>query len=156
MSIPIGTLGNIDVLQIGSSDYGYQTFVDMDNLITIGAGMGGNGFSTLRLPNGTAGYPVTTGKTLKLRAMSIREPNASNKIVQIGYGNTDVGFNSVSAPTTPVYCFGDSYASGGVSQLVVTTANIKSAPIRFDVLATKYPFAESTGGCAVSAYGYEV
>lgn len=148
---PIGTLGNVPTMKVGSQTRGWYTFVDIASLIVIGISTGGNGFGTLRAPNGTSGYPVTTAKTLKIYAADASELVAVGKPVGIGYGDTDVGDNSLSAPTTPIYMYGISNTA-----LFILTANAeKAAPTRFDVPASKYVFINATS-VLFNAFGYEV
>ena len=150
-----GILGTIETLQIGSADYGFVTFVDLENLLTLGTGCGGNGFSTYRNHNASAGYTVTALKTLQLKALSVRELSNVNKAIQVGYGDTDVGLNSLTPPTNPVYCFGGSLTANNIALLFLGAATQRSAPIRFDVIAGKYPFNEGAGSSG-TIYGYEV
>ncbi len=150
-----GVLGTIETLQIGSQGYGFHHFVDVETLLVLGVGVGGNGFGTYRDHNGSAGYAVTALKTLQLKALSARELVNTSKAVQVGYGDTDVGLNSLSPPTNPVYTFGGSLTANNTALLFLLAATQNSVPIRFDVPAGKYPFQECANA-STTVYGYEV
>jgi hypothetical protein len=140
-----GVLGTIDLLQVG----GVQ-FVDLDNLLVFHGIFGGNGYSTYRLMNGTAGYQVTALKELHIRAARILVTTNNGLF---GYGDTDVGLNSLSAPTNPVYSGGSS--TGANFNGSDTNWNTSEFPVFFNVPASKYPFSYTTGGSNVFLFGYE-
>lgn len=114
--------------------------------------------STLRKANATSGYQVTSGKTLHIKAVKIMNVSTTALSVgHLGYGDTDVGFNSASPPTTPVWMAGESSVPmlGGTYAASDATANAHF--VSFDVPATKYAFIFLTGPSGNSAimYGYE-
>lgn len=159
MATPIGTLGTIPSLQIGG-----RVYTDLTSLIILGADATAGRWGTMRLCSGTAGYQVTTGKTLTISSVAANSPAGGGSSVYgtILYGNTDVGFQSASAPTSPVYMFGSStvfpilgaFAASGAS---VSNYKDTAININFAVPATKYPALENSGGAEIFmiAYGYE-
>lgn len=149
MANPISNLGTVPTLTVG----GY-VFVDLTTLIHLVMGVGGNPYSTFRLQNGTAGYPVAALKTLKTKAIKHVAISAATAI-QIGYGDTDVGFNAGSAPTTPVYRGGAALSTIAVTYAASVGVD-REAPLDFSVPAGKYLFSETIAGCIASVFGYEV
>lgn len=149
--IPSGRM----VFQVGG-----VTFVDLNNMITLGAFSSSSGnYATFRQPNGTAGYAVTSAKTLKLYAMRLQSAATASQQSQLAYGDNDVGFNTSTVPTNPVYWIG----SNSVDILETQTNSNQwsrdgELSIRFDIVATKYPFHKGNGThlqvCTV--FGYEV
>lgn len=156
MAKPIGTIGNVDSLTVGG-----VTFVDLTNLIVVGAAWQnstGTKSSTLRKPGGTAGYQVTSGKTLTLRAWHMAWHDvtaAANDSVIFLYSDNDIGFDSATAFTNPVYMFGTSSRSTANHAVV---ANTQDGPLFFPVAATKYaglsPNVTNVSG-SILAFGYE-
>lgn len=120
---------------------------------------GGTRYATARALGGTAGYQVPGGD--QFRIVAARITGDSNPDWGIGYGDTDVGFNSASAPTTPVYIFGTSDAvfysttAGGPSE--VAFAEPEDTTGGFIVPASKYPFIVENAGTAFAGFlfGYE-
>lgn len=142
---------------IPSLTVGGRVMTDLHRLIVL------NGYSynasanyvSLRLPNGTAGYAVTTGKTLRIVAAS-GHSNAASTLGSVCYGDNDVGGSGTSAPTNVVYMSG-SDLFGQIFNLPSTSDLDKSWSLNFTVPATKIPcikFPAGTGAY-VSLYGYE-
>lgn len=127
-------------------------FLDIPNLKCLIAVGNAAKYSTFRSANGTAGYQVTTGKTLKFRAARVVVVTAAaSGGVVLGYGDTDVNIAAGAAPTNPVYLGGSSF----VRLQNLSVEGQFSMPVRFDVPAGKYPFIFSDGLCAVFIFGYE-
>ncbi len=155
MAKPIGTLGTIETLTIG----GY-VFTNIAGLIVLASKGTTNGNCTLRKmnPPGSAGYAVTSGKTLTIYAISMLSNAAmTNSLL---YADNDVGLDTATSFTNPVY-FGSGSATA-VTMFVVPTSQtgingpMQFAPV-FSVPATKYPaIVTNTGNTnSVTAYGYE-
>lgn len=159
MATPIGTLGAVPTLTVGG-----RVFTDLPNLIILyGKVVTGGRFTTLRRGNDTAGYQVTAGKTFTIGAIwGTAEVASSQAAINLLYGNTDVGLDSASAPTTPIYLAGDAtnVIAAGVALLGAAgtpNASFSSFPgLDFRVPATKYPaFKGSAVGTNLVVYGYE-
>ncbi len=146
-------------LQIGT-----RVFTDLTNIIYL---MGGvttaSRWATLRTPNGTAGYQVTSGKTLYIRSiMMMLNAAGVTGLTQILYGDTDVGFDASAAPTNPIYMAAGStvvisaaMAAQGSGATSSFTHN--SPAINFSVPSQKYPCIKSnTAESSAHAYGYEI
>lgn len=158
MATPIGTLGTIPSLTVGG-----QVFTDLTTLIVLyGSVATTTRYTTLRKPGATSGYQVTTGKTMTIRAAKINyiTPTGSPTINFL-YGDTDVGINSASAPTNPVYLGGDSSSScgvlGGTSGASSGPATYGESSPFFPVVALKYSamFLNVTATVNILAYAYE-
>ncbi len=156
MAKPIGTLGTIETLTIG----GY-VFTDLSTLITLVAGGGGatNYVATMRVPNGVAGYAVTGGKTLTIKATLAYQAVVASTM-RLFYSDNDAGMGTNNALTNEVAM------GGGTGTVCYATAvnSVLGVPQtrnpNFQVLAGKYPGVASGGGGTDSfqafAYGYEV
>ena len=143
---------------------GGRVFGDLANLIQLQAyndSTGAQKFSTLRNGTASAGYQVTTGKTLKIGAVRfwILGGQAASRYIQMGYGDTDVGLSGAAAPTNATYL---SSGAGSSTQLPFNTAGNAQNPaievaVRIDVPATKYFFMSGTTGLEFVgvAFGYE-
>jgi len=128
-------------------------FNDPQNVLTLfGQCTTANYWATLRKDADGSGYQVPSGYKLRLRAARLNPNSVATSIsTQILYGDTDVGFNSAAAPTTPVYC--------GASGMPVLTG-IKSTPLvleealDFYVPSLKYPCAKLGDNTVVCFFGY--
>lgn len=146
-------------LQVGG-----RVFTDLTNLIVLGTRADGGQFGTFRDLNTNAGYQVTTGKTLTIHAARmIPRDGGITTHGNIFYGGNDVGLNSASAPTTPVYPIGDSSfivlkallgTTGVPSDRTLEASNALNWD--FQVPQSMYPQFTVTGSSALCiAYGYE-
>lgn len=106
--------------------------------------------TTLRLPNGTAGYQ-NGGTNLIVWATKVYTTSAQGNTCQLGYGDTDVGINSASAPTNPVYLNADS------TNIVGMTYNtpVNGVVTNFNIVANKYGVQYAVGN-AVSCTFYAI
>lgn len=154
MARAIGTLGTIDSITVGG-----RVFTDLTNIITlIGVCTAGTGNSSLRLLNGTAGYPVTTAKTLKILAIAVQIlGTGATDSFGLGYSDNDVGFGTATAPTNPVYVGGaaiNQYTPAGSLQSLYEF-NYGGG---FSIPAAKFVLIQNAGSSQISvtAYGYEV
>lgn len=152
MAKPIGTLGNIDTITVGG-----RIFTDLSTIIIVTAPLDQStgAKATFRLPGGTAGYPVTAAKTYTVHAISL---NANTAIsgYQFLYSDNDVGLNTATAHTNPIYENGGSITVASVGTPANTFQGIAT---KFAIPAGKYPGsivvgAGSAGGHA-QAWGYE-
>lgn len=153
MAKPIGTLGTVDTINVGG-----RIFTDLTTaLIMAVTQVGANTFGTFRKTQGTAGYQVTTGKTLTIHAVQLICNAGGNYTTGgLGYGDTDIGLNSAAAPTNPIYIGGSTgiqpfaasaLASGGYQ-------NVGQYPCNFTVPALKYPLWNGPQSQAM-IFGYE-
>jgi hypothetical protein len=157
MATPIGTLGTIPTLTVGG-----RVFTDLSTLITlVTAIQTANRSGTFRLTNGSSGYPVTASKTLTVSAMSVISTNqvAGNSagVASFGYADNDVGVNSATALTTPVY-YGGSALIGLAPVGEPSFGGEFQYSVKLVVPAGKYPFAVQDGSAnilVIHAYGYE-
>ena len=143
MATPIGTLGNVDTITIAGT-----TYVDLVNLIFIGGLVTAGNGASLRKGNGTAGYQVTAGKTLTLTSVQCTLTTAGT--ATLAYSDNDIGQNSATALTNPVYYFAQTV------QFNMTSTGNTEQSIYFPVAATKYvtPVSTTMGGIFAAA-GYE-
>lgn len=145
---------------------GAVEFTDLENLIVLHMNMATiSKFSTLRKDFAAAGYQVTAGKTLYLLAAKLCVASAAGtqgQTMQIGYGDTDVGFTGAAAPTNPKY-YGGSASASMLTSAMPTTGNPpnQESAIFMPVPAAKYVFCAVDGGAAwgaqttLSLFGYE-
>lgn len=151
MSRQIGTLGTIDTIAAGN-----RLITDLgSNLIILGATNGASThFTTLRTTNGSSGYQVPGGKSLKIIGYdSSVAVGAAAGGLGILYGDTDVGLDSASAPTNPIY----QNANGSASTiLLAVSAGFFGAAVNFTIPTGKYPAVVCAGTIAiyVNIYGY--
>lgn len=152
MAKPIGTIGAIPTLQVGGA-----VFTDLANLITLAVQISSSSNGTFRnaKTGATAGYAVTASTTLNIRALRALPNSTSAGTFVLLYGDTDLGFNSGSAFSNPVYYGG---SSGMVA--IVFPPNNAATPyaectVNFNVPAAKYPGAINSSGGFLWAYGYE-
>lgn len=93
------------------------------------------------LNDGVASYPVPTGKKLVCKAVEVHPhlgTDTDNFTVYLGYGDNDVGHNSVAAPTNASY-MGDSSVSA-IMGFCKNKEGFLEAPVHFEIAAGKYPF----------------
>lgn len=92
---------SIPVIQVAN-----RVFTDLSNLITLvayGNAGAATGISTFRRPGASAGYQVTTGKTLQILAGKIVTGTyVAGTAVALGYGDNDVGLAGNTTPTNAV------------------------------------------------------
>lgn len=137
---------------------------DLENLVVLHGQTGAaSKFSTLRKDFGSAGYAVTTGKTLYILAAKLVLLNAAPSAsagLGIGYGDTDVGMGAGAAPTTPKY-LANQNPFWVINGLTPTDTNGVEAPLFMPIPAGKYVFmgtdaAATWGGYAnLTLFGYE-
>jgi hypothetical protein len=158
MAIPIGTIGTIPTLTVGG-----RVLTDLTNLITLYAPITTSGhYTTARQAAASAGYTPSGSKAFKVAAM-VPVPNGGASSTNFGilYGNTDVGFDSASAPTSPIYPGGFStavqrwgQASSASSGSYVNNFVIPS--VDFVVPNGKYlAVVADNSSCNAMVYGYE-
>lgn len=159
MSVAIGNLGTIPSLTVGG-----VVFTDLSAALIVlyGSVATTTRYTTLRRTTATAGYQTTSGKTLTIRACKITYISLTgNPTINLLYGDTDVGLNSSSAPTNPVYLGGDSSSSCGV---LGGSSGAASGPVSygetapfFNTPSTKYSamFLNIEATTNMLAYGYE-
>lgn len=147
---PTAVAGTVPNLTVGG-----RTFTDLSNLIVLYAANQGSTYSTFRKRNSAVGYSVTAGKTLTIyavRLISFFPTAAGSAIFQ---SDTDVGFNSASAPTNLVY-----FGGSAVSTVVYppTAAGVSEMAIDFQVASGKYVgtgVPGSSAGGVIEVFGYE-
>lgn len=144
---------------IPTMEIGGRIFTDLGTRLKVLVGMHAyNGKNlTLRAMNGTAGYQVTSGKTLRITALRVSVHTAETETYdRLCYADNDVGISTSTAFTNQVYNGGAAPAANLAS---MKTAGIIEIPVNFTVPSQKYPCMEltsSTNGISyVMAYGYE-
>lgn len=154
MAKPIGTLGTIPTLTVGG-----RVFTDLTNLLVLGAYNGtGTKYATFRKNNTSAGYFVTSGKTLTISALNVQsqDTSTSTSSVGLGYSTQDVGFNSASEPSADTFQYGNSgfYVWAFIGNQIPVQSERSTI---FTIPAASAPFMKSIGSGEVWAtvYGYE-
>jgi len=156
MAKPIGTIGNIETLTVNG-----VTLVDLTNLIILGGAVAtSNRYTTLRKMNSSSGYQVTAGKTFTVHAIDMHS-NTTTIFTHASllYGDTDVGLDSASGPTSPVYPCGDAnfevaVYSGNNSSSSSIAKNVVN--VFFQAPAAKYlATLIGTAAAQLIVYGYE-
>ena len=147
---------------IPSLTVGGVVFTDLQNLIVLVSFCNSTAShtSTPRKWNGSAGYQVTAGKTLKIRAMRMQIPVATAGVDAphtLGYADNDVGLDGTTAHTNLVYIGGSSGISTGLYG-ISAVASFYESPIWLDVPATKYVahLTNATHLERIMLFGYEV
>lgn len=119
------------------------------NLIILGGYMNGSGKMTYRRPNDTAGYLVPSANGLSIVGYQINATVAGGASVQLGYCDTDIGFNSASALVNPIYQFGDAnycfYRNPGVAGSGPNPGISSAGAIAFLVPLNKYVMSTYSG-----------
>jgi hypothetical protein len=114
-------------------------------------------FSTPRRFGASAGYQVTTGKTLILSSLFFHN-NAYNDPVSIGYSDSDRGFGNLADGANPVNM--DSTAADGKSALnLIDPGPGNPIPIYYEIPAGKYPRVVMVAGSTLGyfqLYGVEL
>lgn len=154
MAKPIGTLGTIPTLEIGG-----RVFTDLTTLIRLSGFTNTNDNCTLRKSNGSAGYQVTGGTTLTIKAVkqTTRSALAGARLsILLAQSDNDAGVDSATALTNPVYEIG----SGTYFPYVAsdTLSPYWECDSDFSIAATKYVSAVRQAAGAVNiftVYGYE-
>jgi hypothetical protein len=151
MAQPIGTIGTIPTLTIGGRVY-TDISSNLKRLITHVAATGGG---TFRLFSGSAGYAVTTGKTLTIE--SLRREDLSSTVgtgIAMAQTDNDIGLNSATALTNAVYWGGSNTLTPSISTGSGTNV---VADIYFPVAALKYCTMtnSTTNDVTFQAWGYE-
>ena len=141
------------------------------NIMTLIAMQSANGgWSTYRDVNATSATGYTPSGSNKFYVLGCRVVNTSSSIfvdLELGYGNTDVGWNSGAAPTSPIYQGG--MTAGGNAARNVSNIVLASAPVQdcttpgYYLPNGKYLFAywaENTSGIGTYfptsyVFGYE-
>lgn len=137
---------------------GGRVFTDFTNLIVLYASFGGaTPYSTARLMTGSGGTGYTPSGSNKFRVLAVQAfaNGGAAGAVGIGYGNTDIGFASAAASTTPVYPGGGSSAQ---CLFMASSATVQAeASMNFLVPNGKYLQLLGDGVSYASCiiYGYE-
>lgn len=159
MATPIGTLGNIPNLVVGG-----RVFTDLTNLIVLAAYVTtASNRATFRKINTSAGYAVTAGKTLtiyaaKATAASSLSTTSAVTTATFAYSDNDVGLDTATAFTNPVYEIGDVNFHTINAYPAAGNMNINEVGgLNFQVLQNKFPgFVNAGAGqLYIYVYGYE-
>lgn len=155
MATPIGTLGTVETLTVGGF-----TFVSprTSGLLVLYGKVHTNTNTTFRkIASGvTSGYAVTTGKTLTIYALKGINGATSAQNMELAQSDNDVGLDSATALTNPVYLGGGTGDNGSL-QFAATSGVITEYPVFFQVAALKYLSGAGTAATDYRwfAYGYE-
>ncbi len=122
--------------------------IDLSSLKVLTALVNATKYSTfITGAVGATAYQVPTGKSLRVLAMQTFQAGAVTTF-NIGYGDTDNGFNNAAAPTNNVQA----------TQSVQVLAGVNAAlPFHIIIPALKYPYVQA-GAVNISGivlYGYE-
>lgn len=140
---------------------GGVVFTDLTNLKILVAKVQRAGtdvntnFADSRLAVAT-GYQVTSGKTLRIRAIQLFVNTGGTVRWNVGYGDSDAGQDNSTGPTNQKFPGASLGASPGVAPTTSATP-VEMAFIR-DIPSQKYPFLSvGDGACILKAviYGYE-
>lgn len=152
-ALALGGVSNQGV--IPSLTVGGRVFTDLSNLIVLYGIAQSASHTTLRKPGGSAGYQVTSGKTLTIYAVEcFTVTAAAGAAFQLIYADNDVGVGSATAFTNPVYFAGD--PNNAFFYNSATGASLQRA-IWYPVPATKYVGMASGSSNDQNCffYGYE-
>ena len=138
MSKVIGTLGNVDSLSFAG-----RTFID-EPIVLTGIVSGATN-TTFRLMGATAGYAVTAGKVLTIKAIKIYSLDSTQQSYFFSQSDNDVGSSSGTSPSSPLYLFGSS--AGNIKQSA-TIGAITELACSFAVASGKYFSVTGSGGGA--------
>lgn len=134
---------------------GGRTFTDLDNLIILTCYSAATGGGTFRAQGSSSGYQVTSGKTLRVLAVkSTSGTSTATPTYLLAQSDNDIGLNSATALTNPVYHNGSS-----ASLSMAAGYHTNEQAIRFDVASGKYlslTGASNGYGSTYIAYCYEV
>ncbi len=150
MAKAIGTLGTIPTLEIGG-----VTFTDLTNLKRLAIYVSGTNNSTFQVPAATSGYQVTVGMTLTIRAAKLYQNTTTQSQVKFAQSDNDVGINTTTALTNPVYFVNSSSAIFGSSTTAGTQVEME---LFMPIAAQKYFTVDAnnaSGDAIVTAFGYE-
>lgn len=150
--MPLITPGAIPSLEIAG-----RTFTDLTNLIVLFASPkagAGTRYGTFRRVGTSAGYQVTAGKTLKIKAMRIDCSAVSAGLYDlIKYCDNDIGLGAAADGTNPTSAVGTP-----ITNVLATGNNQQFLCMDFAIPATKYPSFDSQAalGGLILLFGYEV
>lgn len=135
---------------------GGRVFTDLTTIISLCGYCSSNRQFTLRKPGVGSGYAVTTGKTLTIHAAKISCTSPAGfygfECVQ---SDNDIGVDSATAFTNPVYQFGAATPIMGLNTSS-GASEMEYGQIAFPVSALKYPgIYTNVGNIQVYAWGYE-
>lgn len=157
MANAIGTIGNIPTLTIGG-----RLFTDLTTIIPLYTHVtsGGNRFGTFRkMGAGTgAGYQVTAGKTMIVYASQMANDAAALETASYAQTDADVGLDSATALTNPVYFGSESTTFRAVLGSTTSAAgSVVNLALSGKVAATKYCTANGANVSNAShlAWAYE-
>lgn len=142
------------VLEVGG-----RVFTDLTNLIILRAKTTSGTNSSFRTSGGSGGYQVTTGKTLTIRTIRQFQDAAVSNPWSLLYSDNDMGFATATAPTNPIYSYGQTSTSTPFVNSSAGATGERQFHTNFAVPATKYvgvTAAEATATKDYEAYGYEV
>lgn len=118
------------------------TKAEFDALIILYCPVSANNrTTTCRLAGASAGYQATGGGIKIVGMVSVGGVGTTTNAIGSAepiYGDTDVGYNSVSDPTTPIR-IGSFSTALGISMVGLFSALSLSPPINFTVPVNKYP-----------------
>lgn len=122
-----------------------------------------NKISTIRLAGMGTGYQVTAAKTLHLTRLTVASNSGNATVaVSVGYGDTDIGFDSAADPTSYTKLVGNNHIGSTTADQTPfaqasTTGTVGTFTfnILIDVPATKYPTIFVTNASAVYLEGFE-
>ncbi len=140
-------------------------FTNLSNLIVLfGEVATSSNFCTFRRINpptgvpANAGYQVTAGKILTIRAVKlVNYPAETIGMPAFQYTDNDIGIDAASPGTNPKLLSGAGMLLGPLSfQASTGLSQNKEAAIFWTIPAAKYPgYGIAATNCPILAYGYE-
>lgn len=145
--------GNTPSLTVGG-----RVFTDLTNLKILKTYNNANAIATARAPNNAnAGYTPSGTKAFRVLAFEFQCISNTATAPTLHYSDNDVGFNSSTALTNPVYEHNagvNDYA--GISDLDQVGVNVRQVmQTNFLVPNGKYVGVAGAAGCLGWIYGYE-
>lgn len=122
---------------------------DFVNLKVLVANTGANAHATFRVQGQTSGYQVPAGKQFRSIGMSVNNFQGSAISLGIMTAESDVGFDSGSAPSNP------DVASVATQNELQATAVDSPRDYQIIIPAAHYGYMYATGAGTVYLYGYE-
>lgn len=137
-----------------------RVFTDLTNLLVFAGTINGatNRYCSPRLYSGTAGYQVTSGKSLVIWAVATDISVAGTSFMGVGYCDNDVGMATNTAPTNPIYQ-PSSASLLAATGLGVYATGVKEFATKLIIPTGKFLLVDSVGGTTVGTvklFGYEV
>ena len=128
-----------------------RTYVPPPSIMLYCGGNGGAAWrSTCSRQGVTTGYLPSAGKVFRVKIIRTRAISSAN--IGVGYGDTDVGVSSASAPTNPIYSNGLSSTDDLSSLPTNTGVSWTDYNMDFVVPNGKYVFIEASAASQIKIH----